>query len=176
MKIKKRSKEIEKARKERLEREVKKTVEQERSNIVMPKKPIFLPVISISMFIIAILSSVWFEEIKSFFVFGFIALLFMGVEFNKYSDRKKTYELAQRDFTEYQNRIIQKKKREAQKLREQQEKYPNTWKPDIKCPICNSTNIEKISTANRAVSVAMVGVASGKIGKQYKCKKCKHMW
>lgn len=45
-----------------------------------------------------------------------------------------------------------------------------------KCPMCGSTNIEKISTTSRAVSVATVGLASGKIGKQYKCKKCKHMW
>lgn len=39
-----------------------------------------------------------------------------------------------------------------------------------------STNIEKISTVNRATSIAMTGLASGKIGKQYKCKNCKHMW
>ena len=46
----------------------------------------------------------------------------------------------------------------------------------LKCPACGSTNIEKISTASRAVSVGMVGLASSKIGKQYKCKACKHMW
>ena len=46
----------------------------------------------------------------------------------------------------------------------------------IKCPVCGSTNVEKISTASRAVSVGMVGMASSKIGKQYKCKSCKHMW
>ena len=46
----------------------------------------------------------------------------------------------------------------------------------LKCPVCGSTNIERISTMDRGFSVAMVGLASGKIGKQYKCKKCKHMW
>ncbi len=46
----------------------------------------------------------------------------------------------------------------------------------IKCPVCGSTNVEKISTASRVVSVGMVGMASNKIGKQYKCKSCKHMW
>lgn len=45
-----------------------------------------------------------------------------------------------------------------------------------KCPMCQSTNIEKISTTSRAVSVAIVGLASGKIGKQYKYRNCKHMW
>ncbi len=45
-----------------------------------------------------------------------------------------------------------------------------------KCPMCQSTNIEKISTTSSAVSIATVDLASGKIGKQYKCKECKHMW
>lgn len=46
----------------------------------------------------------------------------------------------------------------------------------VKCPICESTDVEKITTMDRSVSIALVGMASGKIGKQYKCKKCKHMW
>lgn len=46
----------------------------------------------------------------------------------------------------------------------------------IKCPVCGSANIEKITTMDRSFSIAMVGMASGKIGKQYKCKNCKHMW
>lgn len=46
----------------------------------------------------------------------------------------------------------------------------------LKCPICNSTNILRISTLNRTVSVATVGLASAKIGKQYECKSCKHKW
>ena len=46
----------------------------------------------------------------------------------------------------------------------------------VKCPVCNSPNVEHISTLNRTVSVATFGIASSKIGKQYKCKNCKHMW
>ena len=46
----------------------------------------------------------------------------------------------------------------------------------FKCPMCGSTNIEKISTTSRSVSVSNVGLASGKIGKQYKCNNCKQMW
>lgn len=45
-----------------------------------------------------------------------------------------------------------------------------------KCPYCKSTNIERITTIDRGVSVAAFGLASGKIGKQYKCRNCKHMW
>lgn len=42
----------------------------------------------------------------------------------------------------------------------------------VVCPYCNSTNTEKISTMSRAVSVSLVGAASGKIGKQWHCKNC----
>lgn len=44
------------------------------------------------------------------------------------------------------------------------------------CPNCGSYDVTRISTASRVTSIATVGLASGKIGKQYKCNKCKHMW
>lgn len=44
--------------------------------------------------------------------------------------------------------------------------------PHVPCPYCKSTNTEKISTMSRAVSVSLVGAASGKIGKQWHCKQC----
>lgn len=46
----------------------------------------------------------------------------------------------------------------------------------LKCPVCNSTNVKRLSNLNRGVSVAAWGVASSKIGKQYECNKCKHKW
>ena len=45
-----------------------------------------------------------------------------------------------------------------------------------KCPTCGSTDIKKISTTNRAASVIAVGLASGKIGKQFECKNCGYKW
>ena len=42
----------------------------------------------------------------------------------------------------------------------------------VVCPYCKSTNTEKISTVSRAVSVSLVGAASGKLGKQWHCKNC----
>ena len=62
-----------------------------------------------------------------------------------------------------------KKKREAEKA------YEATH-PKPKCPTCGSTNVEKISTANRMVSVGMLGLASDKIGKQFCCKNCGYKW
>ena len=35
------------------------------------------------------------------------------------------------------------------------------------CPVCGSKNTKRLSTTNRAVSIAVVGLASDKIGKQY---------
>ena len=46
----------------------------------------------------------------------------------------------------------------------------------IKCPVCGSIRVNKISTANRLTSVFAFGLASSKIGKQYECKSCKHKW
>lgn len=93
-----------------------------------------------------------------------------------YVKQKERYNLAQTDFEEYQRTVIREKDEMAarQKAQAEAERYRQMTAP--KCPMCGSTNIEKISTTSRAVSVATVGLASGKIGKQYKCKKCKHMW
>jgi len=44
------------------------------------------------------------------------------------------------------------------------------------CPMCGSQNTQRISTLNRTASVAAVGLASSKIGKQFECKNCKYKW
>lgn len=44
------------------------------------------------------------------------------------------------------------------------------------CPMCGSKKVRRISTANRAASVAVTGLASSKIGKQYECDNCHHKW
>lgn len=52
-------------------------------------------------------------------------------------------------------------------------------KPDTnipKCPTCGSTNIKRITTLNRVVSVGTLGLFSGKIGKNYECLDCKAKW
>ena len=47
-----------------------------------------------------------------------------------------------------------------------------------KCPMCGSTNIQKISDFSRASSIIGFGILSKKIGKQWQCNnpKCKHLW
>lgn len=44
------------------------------------------------------------------------------------------------------------------------------------CPMCGSQNTQRISTLSRTASVAAVGLASSKIGKQFECKNCKCKW
>ena len=45
-----------------------------------------------------------------------------------------------------------------------------------KCPHCQSTNISKISGAERAMSVIGLGILSKKINKSFKCKNCGYTW
>lgn len=45
-----------------------------------------------------------------------------------------------------------------------------------KCPTCNSTDIRKISTGERMMSVGMLGLFSKKINKSFKCNKCGYTW
>ena len=45
-----------------------------------------------------------------------------------------------------------------------------------KCPTCGSTNIRKISTGERMVSVGILGLFSKKINKSFKCGSCGYTW
>lgn len=102
-------------------------------------------------------------------IMGLILIIFacwMGYEGSKqYDNEMSKYNLAKSNFENYQKEIVREQEHKAQ-----------IEASKMKCPQCGSTNIERISTTSRAVSVAIVGLASGKIGKQYKCRQCKHMW
>lgn len=71
---------------------------------------------------------------------------------------------------------------EAVKQREEKEyrnrlNMPSSYKSkesnQVKCPFCKSTNVTKISTVGRIVSVGLFGLGSKKIGKQWHCNNCK---
>lgn len=86
------------------------------------------------------------------------------------------YEFKQRnEAAKREKEASERAKKKAEKKREEQERQAEIAK-NLKCPICGSRDVERIGTGNRVASVAMVGIASGKIGKQYRCKSCKHMW
>lgn len=103
--------------------------------------------------------------------FGSAILLIDGIQ-EKVS-ATKDYEIAQKDFEKYRKLQDDKLKasREIGKAYVAQNKIIHP-----QCPLCGSRNTERISTINRTISVATVGFASSKIGKQYQCKNCKHKW
>lgn len=80
----------------------------------------------------------------------------------------------ERERIEYEKK--QQAFKDAQRIRQfeehQQEQQDLASGKRVICPYCKSTNTEKISTMSRAVSVSLVGAASGKIGKQWHCKQC----
>ena len=81
------------------------------------------------------------------------------------------------DFEEYAKRMtkltekFQHNKAELEQRRQEKlDKLPC-------CPICGKKdNVVRISTLNRTASVATFGLASSKIGKQYQCKHCNHLF
>lgn len=80
----------------------------------------------------------------------------------------------QEDAVEAEKRRIKREKELHEKT--QARKAYEASHPKPKCPTCGSTNVEKISTINRAVSIGVAGLASDKIGKQFYCKNCGYKW
>ena len=42
----------------------------------------------------------------------------------------------------------------------------------VECPYCHAANVRKISFLGRSLSSGILGLGSGKIGKQWHCNKC----
>lgn len=72
--------------------------------------------------------------------------------------------------------LIAEKQRKLEKIKNRTVQTKVDRPTGLCCPACGSIRYEKISTLNRVVSVELAGLASSKIGKQYKCKKCGHLW
>lgn len=67
--------------------------------------------------------------------------------------------------------------KQVEEIRKQTQETRFSQQTNIpKCPTCGSTNVKRITTANRAVSVLTLGILSGKIGKNYECLDCKAKW
>lgn len=99
-------------------------------------------------------------------LFGGMGGLFITSVYIDYNHAMDKYNLALKNFKEYQRHIIALEDINKQKKRT----------VVVKCPNCGSTNVEKISTGERILSVFGLGLASGKIGKQYYCKDCNYKW
>lgn len=101
-------------------------------------------------------------------IFGYAIYLFLK--------RISAYNLSRDNFEEYQRQVIREQDEFQKRLEAERAQKIKQQANMPKCPVCGSTNVGKISTLNRSVSVATVGLASSKIGKQYECKNCKHKW
>ena len=45
-----------------------------------------------------------------------------------------------------------------------------------KCPTCGSESITKLGIVGKMISTDALGLASGSIGKTFKCKNCGYKW
>lgn len=165
-----RKKEIKKYKKIQMEKELT-IANLERSLEEEKKTKIVFAIVAFIGIIVTIISwefDLGFIIVLGFFVSGFcLAALIMSKSSTE--NIEKDIYLAKSDYDSYQKKIDEINKLQIAKFKQDQLNK-------LRCPICNSINIEKITTANRMTSIAVAGLASGKIGKQYKCKNCKHMW
>jgi len=146
----------------------------------------------------------WIFKLELYFLGGFLFLLGLAAallpiaayveDHKKYSKELKKYEkdpdkyvrnkakLAEEERKETEIRLVEIEKRRkelAEKMKEEERKNKEIEAARLaklpSCPICGKKkHVVKISTANRYVSVTLVGLASSKIGKQYECKNCNH--
>lgn len=94
---------------------------------------------------------------------------------SKISDSTDFYDamikLRDDDIIEYELKMSQFRSQVQAKEAEEERKKAEESKP--RCPKCGSINVIKVSTMSRITSTAAIGVASKKIGKQWKCNNCK---
>lgn len=142
--------------------------------------------------IIALAAHIWKSMYHGDLFFVLVIVLFIGLlplmffilavtDIPKCRDK---LEAAKYDISAY-DKVVARQKKEAEEREQEQERIKKAMQEHEeavkaaqhpKCPMCGSTNTVRISTINRATSVAMVGLASSKIGKQYQCNNCKHKW
>ena len=70
---------------------------------------------------------------------------------------------------QFETQIMQQDKLKYQKEAAQAPYIP-------RCPNCHSTNIFRISSLARGISVGLAGLCSDLINKSYKCKACGYTW
>ena len=101
-------------------------------------------------------------------VFTFLCFIGFAISISEHFENQSKLKLAKEDYDKY---LEQKKEAQIQAELasiEKHQKYLN----NAQCPYCHSRNTKKISTASRATSVALTGIASKKIGKQWHCNDC----
>ncbi len=147
-----------------------------------PSKPNAIIIVLGVCFVILSLLLVFLEFVFWGIIIGLIGIAGIIVGRNQYKEDKRIYELSLKDMDTAKMQAYTLKKNNDMALERQNEEIINALNPfksitnGYVCPMCGKKSGKKISTANRAASVAMLGLSSAKIGKQYKCTSCGHMW
>ena len=80
----------------------------------------------------------------------------------------------------YQARLKQEEESTKEFMEEwERQRNKSSYKPasnSPKCPACGSTNTSKIGVLGRSTSIFAFGLASNKIGKNWKCHSCGNTW
>lgn len=77
----------------------------------------------------------------------------------------------------YNKRIALEKSQQEATLDMMRMEKQQTQRANVpKCPTCGSTNVERISTAQKAFGFALVGLFSSNLGKTMHCKDCGYKW
>ena len=97
------------------------------------------------------------------------------------NDQLTSEKLKKKLITEYimkQPEFDEEEYKKSYELEPQSTKSSSHSTPRIgpKCPACGSYDTAKVGVLGRAASVFAFGLASNKIGKNWKCRKCGHTW
>lgn len=112
-----------------------------------------------------------------FALFAIIAAIISVIAIVWYRDAVERYNLSQRNPAAYQKLMIEKQKKLDENALQERQRESERFAKLPACPICGSKAcVKRLSSTNRAVSVAAWGAASAKIGKQYECTRCKHFF
>lgn len=104
-------------------------------------------------------------------IWGFFFIFFIfsyNSDIREHEEALEAFELYQKDPKYYKTIRI-----EQDVKRNKKEAFLASQKPTITCPYCKSTNVKKITTANRIAGAAVMGLASSNIGNQWYCNNCK---
>ncbi len=175
-----------------LEKENKKITEAEEFQRVLDvtKIPKSKPHINafLIMGIIMILADISFMvmmigDIDGTLIFYSICLIVVGIIIflvgrSSLKESQKIYDEYKDDPEEYRRILAMKtyrniKSQENAKERAKERKQSKAYTvSQVKCPYCNSMNTKKLSATSKAGSVAMFGLMSNKVGKQWHCNSC----
>ena len=81
-----------------------------------------------------------------------------------------------RNEKQIQKRQEEKRNKVMYKAMESDKENNISKSPVPKCPTCSSTDIKKIGSVNKTISIATFGIFSSKIGKQFECLNCGYKW